>query len=69
MKATVGVLKEIDKLGRLVIPKEFRERFAITDRVEIIATEQGIMLRNPEYKLTKIERTQLLKQGEDRSNQ
>ena len=55
MDAVVGVIKEIDRLGRIVIPKELRERFGLTDNVEIIATEQGIILRSPEYTLVKTE--------------
>ena len=50
----VGIVKEIDKLGRVVIPKELRERFGLNQEVEIIATEEGIVLRSPEYKLVKI---------------
>ena len=49
MKTIVGVIKEIDKLGRIVIPKEFRERFGLIDSVELVATDAGIILRNPEY--------------------
>ncbi len=53
METTVGIIKEIDKLGRIVIPKEFRSRFGLSEHVEIIATEFGVLLRNPEYKLVK----------------
>ena len=49
----IGVLKEFDKLGRIVIPKELRERFALNGKVETIATEHGILLRSQEYFLTK----------------
>ena len=49
----VGVLKCIDSLGRIVVPKEFRERYALSDEVELVPTEEGILLRNPEYFLTK----------------
>ena len=55
MKAAVGIIKEIDKLGRIVIPKEFRERYGLTENVEILATEKGIVLRNPEYKLVRVD--------------
>ena len=55
MKATVGIVKEIDKLGRIVIPKEFRERYGLSENVEIIATDKGIVLRNPEYKLVRVD--------------
>ena len=49
----VGITKEIDRLGRIVIPKEYRERYGLSAAVEIIATESGILLRNSEYKLVK----------------
>ena len=55
MNNMVGIIKEIDNIGRIVIPKEHRERFALTNSIEIIATENGVLLRNPEYKLVKIE--------------
>ena len=49
----IGIIKEFDKLGRIVIPKELRERFALKNEVEIVATKDGIILKNPEYVLTK----------------
>ena len=49
----IGITKEFDKLGRLVIPKEIRERYGLTDKVEIIATPDGVLLRSPEYILIK----------------
>ena len=55
MKTTVGIIKEVDKLGRIVIPKELRERFGLTEKVEVIATEFGIVVRNPKYKLVRVE--------------
>ena len=55
---TVGIIKEPDKLGRIVIPKEFRERYGFEEHIEIVATEQGLILRNPEYKLTRIEKSE-----------
>ena len=56
MKTKIGILKEIDRLGRIVIPKELRERFGLSDRVEVVATEEGILIRNQEYKLVKIDK-------------
>lgn len=53
----VGIIKEIDKLGRIVIPKELRERYGLTECVEMVATEEGIILKNPEYVLVKIEKS------------
>ena len=52
MKA-VGIIKEIDQLGRLVIPKELRKRFGIDSIVELVATPEGIILKSPEYELVK----------------
>jgi AbrB family looped-hinge helix DNA binding protein len=38
---------DIDKVGRLVIPKELRERYGITrpGRLEVIDTGQGVLLK------------------------
>lgn len=47
----IGVLKEFDKLGRIVIPKELRERYGLTQTVEIVATKEGILLKSQEYVL------------------
>ena len=58
MKDIVGIIKEIDKLGRIVIPKEHRERFGLRKDVEIIVTEHGILLRNPQYKLVRTNDTE-----------
>ena len=55
MKDTVGVIKEVDRLGRIVIPKELRDRFCLGEYVEIVATEQGVLIRNPKYKLVRVE--------------
>lgn len=51
---SVGVIKEIDKLGRIVIPKEMRDRFALGGSVELTLAEEGVLVRNPEYMLVKI---------------
>ena len=50
----VGIIKVVDNLGRIVIPKEYRDRYELKKKAEIIATESGILIRNPEYKLVKI---------------
>ena len=55
---SVGVIKEIDKLGRIVIPKEMRDRFALSEKVEVTITEEGILIRNPAYILVKISSTE-----------
>ena len=52
----VGIIKEVDKLGRVLIPKEFRDRFGLTERVEVVPTESGVLIRNPEYVLVRAEK-------------
>ena len=47
----IGIIKEIDKLGRIVIPKELRNRYFLSDKIEIIATDEGILLANPKFVL------------------
>ena len=51
MKNKIGVNKEIDALGRLVIPKEMRDLFRLQKTVELVVTQNGILIRNPKYKL------------------
>ena len=50
----IGIIKEIDKLGRIVIPKELRSRYGLSDKVEIVATKDGIILKSQEFELSKI---------------
>lgn len=49
----IGVLKEFDKLGRLVIPKDLRDRYGFNTVVEVIATQEGVLLKCPDYVLVK----------------
>ena len=51
--AFFGYDKEIDSLGRIVIPKDYRDRLQLGSRVEIILTTDGILIQNPEYELIK----------------
>lgn len=46
MKAT-GIVRRVDELGRLVIPKELRRTLGIKegDPMEIFSTDEGIVLR------------------------
>jgi len=46
MKAT-GIIRRVDDLGRVVIPKEIRHKFHITegDPLEIYVTEEEICLK------------------------
>ena len=49
----IGITKEIDRLGRILIPKDIRERLALEDSVELILTSEGLLIRNPKYALIK----------------
>ena len=51
--AHAGVNKEIDKLGRICIPKEMRKLFNLENEVELQITTEGILIKNPEYILVK----------------
>ena len=47
--------KEIDKLGRVCIPKEMRKLFNFENEIEIQVTDEGILIKNPEYVLVRRE--------------
>ena len=53
----IGMIRELDNLGRLVIPKELRKQYGFTSEVEIIATKEGVLIRNPKYVL--VERSKI----------
>ena len=49
----IGIKKEFDKLGRIVIPKEMRNLYNLEKEVELVVTKEGLLIRNPEYRLVK----------------
>ena len=53
----IGIIRKVDDLGRIVIPKEIRKFYHINanDEIEIVTTPDGIILRKPEYEVRKIE--------------
>ncbi len=51
---SVGVIKEFDMLSRIVIPKEMRDRFNFGKEVEVVATSEGVLIRNPEWRLVRV---------------
>ena len=55
----IGIIKFFDSLGRIVIPKEFRDRYGLEKDVEIIATKDGILLRSPDFILVKEDKEKL----------
>ncbi|MFQ6136540.1 MAG: AbrB/MazE/SpoVT family DNA-binding domain-containing protein [Candidatus Hydrothermarchaeales archaeon] len=40
----MAIKAKIDKFGRIVIPKEIRERRRLEDEVKIIETEKGVQI-------------------------
>lgn len=44
---TIGLKRKLDDLGRVVIPKEFRDDLGIQERdvVEIFQTKEGIFVK------------------------
>lgn len=56
----IGIRRKIDSLGRIVIPKEYREFYHLGDNeeVSIIDTPEGILITNPNYKMVKTEKEQ-----------
>lgn len=48
---TIGRFRKIDKLGRLVIPKDLRDFYHINENtpIEIVATQNGILIKTPDY--------------------
>ena len=58
MKAErVGMMRKVDNLGRIVIPKEYRDFYHLNhnDEVFIIDTTEGLLITNPKYKTVKVE--------------
>ena len=53
-KERVGITKEIDDLGRLQIPKEIRKKLGLDKNVELVVTEDGLLVKSEEYRLIKI---------------
>lgn len=49
----VGIIKEIDELGRLQIPKEIRKRLGLEKSVELVVTREGLLVKSEEYRLVR----------------
>ena len=52
----VGIKRQVDKLGRIVIPKEYREFYHIdhNDEVFIVDTNDGLLITNHKYKVVEV---------------
>lgn len=53
----VGIKRQVDKLGRIVIPKEYREFYHLdhNDEVFIVDTTEGLLITNYNYKVVKVD--------------
>ena len=45
----IGIIRDVDNPGRIVIPKELRDFYKLQGSIEIISTVDGILIRNPKY--------------------
>lgn len=51
----VGIIRRIDSLGRITVPVEMRNLYMLkkNDTVEIIGTDDGILIRTPRTAISK----------------
>lgn len=56
MEKDVGIIREMDNLGRVTIPKEWRDLYNFEGQLEIVATTEGVLIRHPKYKLVERKR-------------
>ena len=61
----IGITRRIDDLGRIVIPKEIRRQYGIVegDRMEILPTTEGIIVRKYTADKTILDYTRNLKEA------
>ena len=58
---SIGIVKEIDDLGRLQIPKDIRITLGLNKKVQLVTTAEGLLIKSEEYKLVPL--------GNDNANQ
>ncbi len=51
-----GILKKVDDLGRVTIPKEYRDFYHLDAKelVSVVAVQDGLLISNPKYKVVEI---------------
>ena len=54
----VGVIKIIDSAGRLIIPSDIRSRLGLFGEVELVMTDEGLLVRKYYESLGKSDKTQ-----------
>lgn len=53
----IGIIRKVDALGRVTLPKELRRVFGLNkdEKIEILATSQGILIRVPNIEIRRID--------------
>jgi AbrB family looped-hinge helix DNA binding protein len=53
----IGIVRKVDSLGRVTLPKELRRVFRLNqnDEIEILATDEGILLRVPNIEVRRVD--------------
>ena len=53
----IGIIRKVESLGRVTLPKEMRRLFQLgkDDWVEMLATDEGILLRVPNVEVKRTE--------------
>lgn len=68
----IGIVRKMDSLGRITLPKELRRVFQINkdDQIEILATDEGILLRIPNIEVKRTDKieSEVLFNGEHEYN-
>lgn len=56
----IGIVRKVDSLGRVTLPKELRRVFCLDkdSQIEILATDQGILLRVPNIEIKRTDRNE-----------
>ena len=55
---SVGIIRKMDNLGRIVIPKEYRDFYHLDKNEEVclIDTKEGLLITNPKYKVVEVKK-------------
>ncbi len=54
---SVGIQKKIDNLGRITLPKEYRDFYHMEPETTVCVkgTPEGLLITHPKYKVVEIE--------------
>lgn len=53
----IGLQRKVDNLGRITIPKEYRDFYRLNEQtvISLIETPEGLLLSNPKFKVVCID--------------